>query len=101
LAKAQQALHAQQEAGAADAADQNRDSHLTETRRCGPNAVRRGGCERHADVTTRRIRVTEWYEFLFQRLTATANTCVITPVSFPGWTAGSGGADRDSITCSN
>jgi len=52
-------------------------------------------------VTTRRIRVTEWYEFLFQRLTATANACVITPVSFPGWTAGSGGADRDSITCSN
>ena len=35
LAQPQQVLHAQQEAGAADAADQNRDLHTTDTRPSG------------------------------------------------------------------
>jgi hypothetical protein len=98
-------LHAEQKACASDAADQNRDLHVTDIRLSAVVPVSQervvGGCDRHAEGSTRRIGVTEWYEILFQRLTPTANACVITPVSFPGWTAGPGVADRDSITCSN
>ncbi len=42
-AEPQQTLHAQQEAGAADPADQNRDLHVTDIRPWGPEVVRRGG----------------------------------------------------------
>ena len=68
--------------------------------RCG-RRVRTSRLRDTPTSPTRRIPVTEWYEFLFQRLTPAANACVITSVSFRGWPAGFGVADRDSITCSN
>ena len=86
LAKIEQLLHPEQEAGAADSADQDRDLHTArqyagKTR--GNGSV--GGCDRHAMAAKHRCRkkmITRWYGNLANRLQSASYPCVITAVSF-------------------
>jgi len=54
-------LHTQQEAGTADAADQNRDFHVTDIRRWRRAASNRWRVWATRQSATRRFRVTKWY----------------------------------------
>jgi hypothetical protein len=102
LTQPEQLLNPQQEPGAANPTDQNRDLHLTFT---GLDSTARVGTvidtPTPAKQRKRRNLVTRWYGNSPLRLTRQVNKCLITSVSFPGWPADSGVADRDSITCSN
>ena len=89
LAQAEQPLHAQQEPGAPDAADQNGDLHSDRPYAVGrgqvqvsPSGVTATSLEGHAQVPTRRICQRKWYGNWFIGLTTALRQCLITSVSF-------------------